>query len=196
MNDEQVFSGNVTLPAGELNLVSPEASHLVRSLLKFNATERLTVDEALMHPWLCQHNDMLRKSNLTDKLPALRNFLARRKFKGGVHAVIASNKFNSFSKILKKQQQQRNADLPPLPPPEPNTTPPLSPPPSPSPLPPPPSLPTLPSLSEPIESCGEKLLDDSDEVSVANGTDKPNSDDSMKPLEIKSHNSFVSSIGN
>eukprot|EP00597_Dinobryon_sp_UTEXLB2267_P008806 CAMPEP_0170084504 /NCGR_PEP_ID=MMETSP0019_2-20121128/19687_1 /TAXON_ID=98059 /ORGANISM="Dinobryon sp., Strain UTEXLB2267" /LENGTH=429 /DNA_ID=CAMNT_0010300631 /DNA_START=9 /DNA_END=1298 /DNA_ORIENTATION=+ len=187
MNDEQVITGNLTLPEGELDKVSPEASHLVRSLLKFNANERLTVDEALMHPWLCQHNDMLRKNSLTDTLPFLRNFLARRKFKGSVHAVIATNKFSSFSaKIL--QQQIKNADLPPVPPMERDTS-------TVTALLPPPTVSSSELDMIPIEPYGDKAIVDDVPIVPADATTTDGPANTMTTLssEINASNSSIQS---
>lgn len=95
-SDQQVKCANFTLPEGDLSKISVEAAELIRSLLRFNPAERLTVQEALNHSWLQQTQTALLSHDLTNTIPALRNFLAKRKLKGGVHAVRAMNKFNGF----------------------------------------------------------------------------------------------------
>ena len=53
---------------------------------------RLTVDQALLHPWILRDNVVLEKLNLDASLTQLKKHLARRKFKGAVKAVMGINK--------------------------------------------------------------------------------------------------------
>ena len=53
---------------------------------------RLTVDQALLHPWILRDNVELEKLNLDASLTQLKKHIARRKFKGAVKAVMSINK--------------------------------------------------------------------------------------------------------
>jgi hypothetical protein len=56
-------------------------------MLKVNPLERLTVEEALRHPWLMASPEELAKRDLTGTLSEIRKFNARRKFRGVAKAV-------------------------------------------------------------------------------------------------------------
>lgn len=112
-SDNQVASNQLEFQVGQLENISPEAASLIRSILLYEPSQRLTATEALAHPWFSQSSDHLQCQNLSDKLPALKIFLARRKFKGGVHAVIATKKFSSFaSKASQRGLQEEGATSP------------------------------------------------------------------------------------
>ena len=104
--DSQATGKDLQFHEEELLRISEDASHLLRSLLKPNPAERLTVEQALSHPWMQKPATFLLERDLSSKLPALKSFLARRKFKGGVHAIIATQKFSAFSARIRQQQQR------------------------------------------------------------------------------------------
>lgn len=58
--------------------------------------ERITVYEALNHPWLKERDRYAYKIHLPETVEQLRKFNARRKLKGAVLAAVSSHKFNSF----------------------------------------------------------------------------------------------------
>eukprot|EP01121_Diplochlamys_sp_Union-15-3_P007896 TRINITY_DN2049_c0_g1_i4.p1 TRINITY_DN2049_c0_g1~~TRINITY_DN2049_c0_g1_i4.p1 ORF type:complete len:576 (-),score=59.83 TRINITY_DN2049_c0_g1_i4:33-1535(-) len=74
--------------------ISSHARNLIWCFLQKNPRERITVKQALQHPWI--------KSASTTEIPpevqtALRSFLAKRKFVGGVKAVLAMNRLKKVS---------------------------------------------------------------------------------------------------
>ena len=40
-------------PSPEWDTVTPEAKHLINSMLTVNPAKRITASEALKHPWIC-----------------------------------------------------------------------------------------------------------------------------------------------
>jgi serine/threonine protein kinase len=43
-------------PSPEWDTVTPEAKHLINSMLTVNPAKRITASEALKHPWICVSN--------------------------------------------------------------------------------------------------------------------------------------------
>ncbi|KAJ8351758.1 hypothetical protein SKAU_G00232340 [Synaphobranchus kaupii] len=78
------------------NHISESAKDLVRRMLMLDPAERITVYEALNHPWLKERDRYAYKIHLPETVEQLRKFNARRKLKGAVLAAVSSHKFNSF----------------------------------------------------------------------------------------------------
>ncbi|XP_041115910.1 peripheral plasma membrane protein CASK-like [Polyodon spathula] len=76
--------------------ISESAKDLVRRMLMLDPAERITVYEALNHPWLKERDRYAYKIHLAETVEQLRKFNARRKLKGAVLAAVSSHKFNSF----------------------------------------------------------------------------------------------------
>jgi serine/threonine protein kinase len=72
--------------------VSEEAKDLIRGLLTTDPVKRLTVEQALAHPWLMKSGAELESRNLDDNLKTLRKYHNTRKLKAGVKAIMAVNK--------------------------------------------------------------------------------------------------------
>ncbi|RYH30172.1 hypothetical protein EON65_05965 [archaeon] len=75
--------------------ISGEAKDLIRGLLVLNPNNRLTVDQALAHPWLQLSPAALQDRRLD--LQELRKFQAAKKWRAGVNAVRAINKLKRLS---------------------------------------------------------------------------------------------------
>ncbi|RYH30171.1 hypothetical protein EON65_05960 [archaeon] len=82
--------------------VSDEAKDLIRCLLNVDPSRRLTVNQALEHPWLAEVNQkILEGRTLNTGLKELRKFQAKRKFRAGIKAIISVNRMKrlvGFSK--------------------------------------------------------------------------------------------------
>lgn len=69
--------------------ISNDAKELIRGLLTTNPAKRLTVHQALRHPWLLKEDDKLENKKLDNSLAQLKKFQAAKKFRGAVKAVMA-----------------------------------------------------------------------------------------------------------
>lgn len=76
--------------------VSEEAKDLIRGLLTVDAHKRLTVEQALCHPWLMKNAAELEARNLDSNLAELKKYQATRKLKAGVKAIMAVNKMKKL----------------------------------------------------------------------------------------------------
>ena len=85
--------------------VSEDAKDLIRGFLTVNPLDRLTVDQALKHPWLQSDEEKLAERGLGNNLVELRRFNARRKFRRGVRAVMAVNRMRFLLGSLGKLKE-------------------------------------------------------------------------------------------
>ena len=112
-----IKKGDVVFEKEYFGHVSIEAKHLITSLLNVDPSERLTVDDALKHPWIMRAGNELAGRNLQKSLKIFIAFRAKRKFKGVVKGIIATNKFKNIIKSIgaaakiekaKQEQEQQN----------------------------------------------------------------------------------------
>ncbi|KAM6985777.1 peripheral plasma membrane protein CASK isoform 15-T15 [Aplochiton taeniatus] len=93
---EAICKGKYKMNPRQWSHISESAKDLVRRMLMLDPAERITVYEALNHPWLKERDRYAYKIHLPDTVEQLRKFNARRKLKGAVLAAVSSHKFNSF----------------------------------------------------------------------------------------------------
>ncbi len=63
-------------------------------MLTLDPYERLTVKEALQHPWIVEDDEKLAKRDLKSNLSQLRLFNARRKFKSAIQTVMLTSRLS------------------------------------------------------------------------------------------------------
>ncbi|XP_062313205.1 peripheral plasma membrane protein CASK isoform X6 [Osmerus eperlanus] len=93
---EAICKGKYKMNPRQWNHISESAKDLVRRMLMLDPTERITVYEALNHPWLKERERYAYKIHLQETVEQQRKFNARRKLKGAVLAAVSSHKFNCF----------------------------------------------------------------------------------------------------
>ncbi|XP_064413366.1 peripheral plasma membrane protein CASK isoform X2 [Latimeria chalumnae] len=93
---EGIIKGKYKMNPRQWSHISESAKDLVRRMLMLDPAERITVYEALNHPWLKERDRYAYKIHLPETVEMLRKFNARRKLKGAVLAAVSSHKFNSF----------------------------------------------------------------------------------------------------
>jgi len=72
--------------------VSEDAKDLISKMLMVPPEKRITAEEALKHPWITSHQDVLSRRDLSENHKEFKKFNARRKFKAAAEAVIAVNR--------------------------------------------------------------------------------------------------------
>ena len=81
--------------------VSSDAKDLISSLLTVSPARRLSADDSLANKWISSDDASLAAKDLQKNLNEFKRFNAKRKFKGAVKAVIASNKITSLGENFK-----------------------------------------------------------------------------------------------
>jgi calcium/calmodulin-dependent protein kinase (CaM kinase) II/calcium/calmodulin-dependent protein kinase I len=82
--------------------VSTDAKDLIASLLTVNPSKRCTPEGSLTNKWIRKDSAVLEAQDLGVNLEQFKKFNAKRKFKGAVKAVMASNKMTSLGENFKQ----------------------------------------------------------------------------------------------
>ncbi|PVD38802.1 hypothetical protein C0Q70_01425 [Pomacea canaliculata] len=99
----QIKAGAYDYPSPEWDTVTPEAKHLINSMLTVNPAKRITASEALKHPWICQRERVASVVHRQETVDCLKKFNARRKLKGAIlTTMLATRNFSSRSLNVKK----------------------------------------------------------------------------------------------
>ncbi|XP_063967725.1 peripheral plasma membrane protein CASK-like isoform X3 [Lytechinus pictus] len=93
---DMITKGRYNMKPRQWDHISGDAKDLIRSMLSVDPRQRITVEEALAHPWLRERDKFAPKIHLLETVEELKKFNARRKLKGAVLAAVASHKFTSF----------------------------------------------------------------------------------------------------
>ncbi|XP_043490511.1 calcium/calmodulin-dependent protein kinase type II alpha chain isoform X15 [Polistes fuscatus] len=99
----QIKAGSYDYPSPEWDTVTPEAKNLINQMLTVNPSKRITANEALKHPWICQRERVASVVHRQETVDCLKKFNARRKLKGAIlTTMLATRNFSSRSIITKK----------------------------------------------------------------------------------------------
>uniref|UniRef100_A0A8C1NBG8 calcium/calmodulin-dependent protein kinase n=1 Tax=Cyprinus carpio TaxID=7962 RepID=A0A8C1NBG8_CYPCA len=99
---QQIKAGAYDFPSPEWDTVTPEAKNLINQMLTINPAKRITAQEALKHPWVCQRSTVASMMHRQETVECLKKFNARRKLKGAILTTMLvsrnfSGKFTSNS---------------------------------------------------------------------------------------------------
>ncbi|XP_048089048.1 calcium/calmodulin-dependent protein kinase (CaM kinase) II gamma 1 isoform X4 [Alosa alosa] len=81
---QQIKAGAYDFPSPEWDTVTPEAKNLINQMLTINPAKRITAEQALTHPWVCQRSTVASMMHRQETVECLRKFNARRKLKGAI----------------------------------------------------------------------------------------------------------------
>uniref|UniRef100_A0A8K9UIJ9 calcium/calmodulin-dependent protein kinase n=1 Tax=Oncorhynchus mykiss TaxID=8022 RepID=A0A8K9UIJ9_ONCMY len=115
---QQIKAGAYDFPSPEWDTVTPEAKNLINQMLTINPSKRITADQALKHPWICQRSTVASMIHRQETVECLRKFNARRKLKyfcpivGRQHTNPAA--VSSTASLAQEGTSQRHALLLPL----------------------------------------------------------------------------------
>ncbi|XP_065118508.1 calcium/calmodulin-dependent protein kinase (CaM kinase) II gamma 1 isoform X3 [Paramisgurnus dabryanus] len=100
---QQIKAGAYDFPSPEWDTVTPEAKNLINQMLTINPAKRITAEQALKHPWVCQRSTVASMMHRQETVECLRKFNARRKLKGAIlTTMLVSRNFSACKSLLKK----------------------------------------------------------------------------------------------
>ncbi|XP_010151944.1 PREDICTED: calcium/calmodulin-dependent protein kinase type II subunit gamma-like, partial [Eurypyga helias] len=101
---QQIKAGAYDFPSPEWDTVTPEAKNLINQMLTINPAKRITADQALKHPWVCQRSTVASMMHRQETVECLRKFNARRKLKGAIlTTMLVSRNFSAALPNLNKK---------------------------------------------------------------------------------------------
>uniref|UniRef100_A0A8C4Z2G9 calcium/calmodulin-dependent protein kinase n=1 Tax=Gadus morhua TaxID=8049 RepID=A0A8C4Z2G9_GADMO len=96
---QQIKAGAYDFPSPEWDTVTPEAKNLINQMLTINPAKRITAQEALKHPWVCQRSTVASMMHRQETVECLKKFNARRKLKGAIlTTMLVSRNFSGKSR--------------------------------------------------------------------------------------------------
>uniref|UniRef100_A0A8C2ANZ0 calcium/calmodulin-dependent protein kinase n=1 Tax=Cyprinus carpio TaxID=7962 RepID=A0A8C2ANZ0_CYPCA len=96
---QQIKAGAYDFPSPEWDTVTPEAKNLINQMLTINPAKRITAEQALKHPWVCQRSTVASMMHRQETVECLRKFNARRKLKGAIlTTMLVSRNFSGDAK--------------------------------------------------------------------------------------------------
>ncbi|XP_049619186.1 calcium/calmodulin-dependent protein kinase (CaM kinase) II beta 1 isoform X16 [Syngnathus scovelli] len=100
---QQIKAGAYDFPSPEWDTVTPEAKNLINQMLTINPARRITAQEALKHPWVCQRSTVASMMHRQETVECLKKFNARRKLKGAIlTTMLVSRNFSAKTLLNKK----------------------------------------------------------------------------------------------
>jgi calcium/calmodulin-dependent protein kinase (CaM kinase) II len=100
----QIKAGAYDYPSPEWDTVTPEAKSLIDSMLTVNPKKRITADQALKVPWICNRDRVASMMHRQDTVDCLRKFNARRKLKGAILTTMIATRNLSSRNLLNKKE--------------------------------------------------------------------------------------------
>uniref|UniRef100_A0A671YMV2 calcium/calmodulin-dependent protein kinase n=1 Tax=Sparus aurata TaxID=8175 RepID=A0A671YMV2_SPAAU len=101
---QQIKAGAYDFPSPEWDTVTPEAKNLINQMLTINPAKRITAQEALKHPWVCQRSTVASMMHRQETVECLKKFNARRKLKGAIlTTMLVSRNFSGECRSLKRR---------------------------------------------------------------------------------------------
>ncbi|XP_032397215.1 calcium/calmodulin-dependent protein kinase type II subunit gamma isoform X32 [Etheostoma spectabile] len=101
---QQIKAGAYDFPSPEWDTVTPEAKNLINQMLTINPAKRITADQAIKHPWICQRSTVASMMHRQETVECLRKFNARRKLKGAIlTTMLVSRNFSACKTLLNKK---------------------------------------------------------------------------------------------
>ncbi|CAL8278266.1 unnamed protein product [Merluccius merluccius] len=107
---QQIKAGAYDFPSPEWDTVTPEVKNLINQMLTINPAKRITAQEALKHPWICQRSTVASMMHRQETVECLKKFNARRKLKGAIlTTMLVSRNFSAKSLLNKKADVKSNS---------------------------------------------------------------------------------------
>jgi serine/threonine protein kinase len=106
---ENIEAGDWPWLGSNWESISEQGKDMVAGLMNPDPNKRLTIKEALSHPWILGHSN-LPETDITSVRDELKKFQARKRFRGAFFAVAASNRLRLAAIALKAQSSRDSLD--------------------------------------------------------------------------------------
>ncbi|CAL8254443.1 unnamed protein product [Lota lota] len=101
---QQIKAGAYDFSSPEWDTVTAEAKNLINQMLTINPAKRITAEQALQHPWVCQRSTVASMIHRQETVECLRKFNARRRLKGAIlTTMLVSRNFSACKSLLNKR---------------------------------------------------------------------------------------------
>ncbi|KAM3725745.1 Calcium/calmodulin-dependent protein kinase type II [Dirofilaria immitis] len=100
----QIKAGAYDYPSPEWDTVTPEAKNLIDNMLTVNPKKRITAEQALKVPWICNRERVASVIHRQDTVDCLKKFNARRKLKGAILTTMIATRNLSSRNLLNKKE--------------------------------------------------------------------------------------------
>ncbi|KAK0398913.1 hypothetical protein QR680_002811 [Steinernema hermaphroditum] len=101
----QIKAGAYDYPSPEWDTVTPEAKSLIDNMLTVNPKKRITAEQALKVPWICNRERVASVMHRQDTVDCLKKFNARRKLKGAILTTMIATRSNFSSRNLLNKKE-------------------------------------------------------------------------------------------
>jgi len=101
---QQVIKADYEFFSPEWDSISPEAKDLISKMLQVQPEKRITIDEALQHPWIRGNAPSVK---LGDLHTHMRQYNLKRKLKRTLNAAKAANQFLHLAALIEKQPKPK-----------------------------------------------------------------------------------------
>jgi calcium/calmodulin-dependent serine protein kinase len=88
---EMILKCNFNKNTRQWQSISDSAKDLLTKMLKLDPKERINIDDALNHPWICDRDKYTCKKHLNDTIDELRKYNARRRLKAAIVQTLSSD---------------------------------------------------------------------------------------------------------
>ncbi|KAG9396143.1 Protein kinase domain [Carpediemonas membranifera] len=105
---KKIMRGDYSMPSPHWDCISDDAKDLIKKILVVNPKDRLDIAGIMNHPWLSEELPSL---HLESTLSELKKYNARRKFRAGVMAVMAANRFKVALESIKDDVEKFKTGL-------------------------------------------------------------------------------------
>jgi len=101
---QQVINADYEFFSPEWDSISSEAKDLIQKMLKVKSTERITIDQALAHPWIRGNAPSIKLGDLHSHMS---QYNLKRKLKRTLNAAKAANQFLHLAALIDKQSKTK-----------------------------------------------------------------------------------------
>eukprot|EP00117_Sycon_ciliatum_P043982 scpid53432/ scgid31776/ Calcium/calmodulin-dependent protein kinase type II alpha chain len=94
---ETIKKGKYDYPSPEWDTVTKEAKHLIDKMLSLNGARRISVKQALQHPWVAQRDRIASGVHRQQTTESLKGFNARRKLVGAILTTMVTKRISTLT---------------------------------------------------------------------------------------------------